>query len=102
MIGGIDEPAEFDIHEKFNVTGVGLVVSGTLRQGTIKVGDTLMCGPDKMRKFRPVLVKTLHINRSPAEIAYSGSFCCLAIKPMSKKADLTKKDFRKGMCLLDP
>ena len=72
MIGGIDEPAEFDIHEKFLVTGVGLVVSGTLRSGTIKVGDTLMCGPDKMRQFKPVVVKTIHVNRSPAEIAYSG------------------------------
>lgn len=38
MIGSIDAPVEFDIHERFLVTGVGLVVSGTLRSGTLKLG----------------------------------------------------------------
>lgn len=102
MIGGIDQPAEFDIHEKFVVTGVGLVVSGTLRSGTLKIGDTLMCGPDKFRKFNPVVIKTIHVNRVGTDVAYSGSFCCLAIKPVIKKQELSKKDFRKGMCLLSP
>lgn len=102
MIGGIDEPTEFDIHEKFNVTGTGLVVSGTLRVGTIKKGDTLLCGPDKFRKFQPVLIKSIHVNRVPVDEAYSGSFCCLAIKSLNKKSEMTKKDFRKGMCLLSP
>jgi len=100
MIGGIDEPTEFDIHEKFIVTGVGLVVSGTLRSGTIKIGDTLMCGPDKFRKFNPIVIKSIHVNRVQTEEAYSGSFACLAIKPLVKKQELSKKDFRKGMCLL--
>lgn len=102
MIGGIDKPVEFDIHEKFIVTGVGLVVSGTLRSGTLKIGDTLMCGPDKFLKFNPVLVKTIHVNRVATDAAYSGSFCCISIKPLMKKTELTKKDFRKGMCLLGP
>ena len=49
MIGSVDDPVEFDIHEKFIVTGVGMVVSGTLRSGRVKIGDTLLCGPDKNR-----------------------------------------------------
>lgn len=102
MIGGIDDPVEFDIHERFVVTGVGLVVSGTLRSGTIKTGHILLCGPDKFKKFRPVVVKSIHVNRVPDEEAFAGSFCTFAIKAVNKKDELSKSDFRKGMCLLDP
>lgn len=102
MIGGIDEPVEFDILEKFVVTGVGLVVSGTLRSGTIKIGQNLLCGPDKFKKFRPVVVKSIHVNRVSEEEAYAGSFCTFSIKAIHKKDELVRADFRKGMCILDP
>jgi GTPase len=102
MIGSIDDPVEFDIHERFTVTGVGLVVSGTLRSGTIKIGQVLLCGPDKFKKFRAVTVKSIHVNRVPEEEAYAGSFCCFSIKALNKKEELNKADFRKGMCLLAP
>lgn len=102
MIGGIDEPVEIDIHERFNVTGIGLVVSGALRSGTVKLGQDLLCGPDRFKKFRRVTVKSIHVNRVPVEEAQSGNFVCCAIRSTNKKEDLTKDDFRKGMCLLDP
>lgn len=101
MIGGIDDPVEFDIHERFTVTGIGLVVSGTLRSGMIKIGHVLLCGPDKHKKFRQVVVKSIHVNRVPADEAFAGSFCTFAIKAQNKKEELNKADFRKGMCLLD-
>jgi len=100
-IGSIDDPSEFDIHEKFIVTGVGIVVSGTLRAGTVKVGDTLLCGPDKFRSFRPVTIRSIHVNRVPTDVAYAGSFCCFSIKNVGKKGEMGKKDFRKGMILID-
>jgi GTPase len=102
MIGGIDEPAEVDIHERFTVTGIGLVVSGTLKSGTVKVGQIMLCGPDKFKKFRPVVIKSLHVNRVSVEEAQAGSFVCCAIRSTNKKEELSKEDFRKGMCLLDP
>lgn len=102
MIGSIDDPVEFDIHERFVVTGIGLVVSGTLRSGTIKTGQVLLCGPDRFKKFRPVVIKSVHVNRVPEEEAYAGSFACFSIKALNKKEELSKADFRKGMCLLDP
>ena len=102
MIGSIDAPVEFDIHERFVVTGVGLVVSGTLRSGTIKIGQVLLCGPDKFKKFRAVTVRSIHVNRVVEEEAYAGSFCCFSIKAVNKKEELLKTDFRKGMCLLSP
>lgn len=101
MIGSIDDPVEFDIHERFTVTGIGLVVSGTLRAGTIKIGSSLLCGPDKFKKFRPIIIKSIHVNRVPADEAFAGSFCTFAIKAQNKKEELNKSDFRKGMCLLD-
>ena len=102
MIGSIDDPVEFDIHERFTVTGVGLVVSGTLKAGTIRPGQVLLCGPDKFKKFRLVVVKGVHVNRVPDEQAFAGSYCTLAIKSVNKKEELVKSDFRKGICLLDP
>ena len=33
-----EDPFQFDIQENFNVAGVGRVVSGIIRAGTVKVG----------------------------------------------------------------
>ena len=101
-IGSTNAPVELDIHERFTVQGVGLVVSGTLTSGTVKVGQTLLCGPDKNKKFRAVTVKSLHVNRVPVEEASAGTYTCCGIKSNNKKEELTRDDFRKGMCLLDP
>jgi selenocysteine-specific translation elongation factor len=38
LIKPYNEPFEFDIHEHFLVKGVGIVVSGLVKGGTIKVG----------------------------------------------------------------
>ena len=101
-IGKCDAPVELDIHERFTVTGAGLVVSGTLRAGTVRVGQVLLCGPDKNKKFRSVVVKSIHINRNSVEEAIAGTYACCAIKSTNKKEELSKEDFRKGMCLIDP
>ena len=101
-IGGVDDPAELDIHERFIVQGIGLVVSGVLTAGSLKIGQVLLCGPDKNKKFRPVTIKSIHVNRVPVDEAKAGMFCCCAIKSNNKKEELERDDFRKGMCLLDP
>eukprot|EP01017_Pseudomicrothorax_dubius_P033471 TRINITY_DN4485_c0_g3_i4.p1 TRINITY_DN4485_c0_g3~~TRINITY_DN4485_c0_g3_i4.p1 ORF type:complete len:487 (-),score=107.98 TRINITY_DN4485_c0_g3_i4:17-1477(-) len=94
-------PVEFDIHETFMVTGVGLVISGIVKSGTIKTHQQLLLGPDKMRAFRSVIVRSIHVSRLAVEEAASGEFATLAIKPMDKGA-LTRADFRKGMVVIDP
>lgn len=100
-IGEKEAPVEFDIHERFVVNGVGLVVSGLLKSGTVRSGTMLILGPDKYNNFRQVSVKTIHFNRVPVESAIAGQFCCLALKSLKKKEELTRKDFRKGIVLLD-
>lgn len=95
-------PVEFDIHEKFVVQGIGLVVSGLLKSGTVKINSQLIMGPTKMNEYKYVLVKSIHFNRVPVDEVYAGQFCCLAIKSVKKKEDLDKTDLRKGIVLLDP
>ncbi len=46
--------------ESFNVTGVGLVVSGTVSRGTLHANSTLLLGPFSDGTFSPVLAKTVH------------------------------------------
>jgi GTPase len=99
--GDPDAPAQFDIHERFVVNGVGLVVSGLLRAGTVRPGMQMILGPDKNNSYKQVVVKSIHFNRVPVEEGHAGQFCCLGLKSSKKKEDLDKRDFRKGMVLLD-
>ncbi len=54
------------------MTGVGLVVAGTLKGGSVVPGTTLLLGPDKTGKFNPVTVKSIHHKRQPVDRAISG------------------------------
>jgi GTPase len=95
------DPVEFYIDGIYQVTGVGLVVAGTLKSGTIEPNTNLNLGPDKNGMFKPVLVKSIHHKMMPVEKAFSGQAVCLAIKSMIKKDQLKRTNFRKGMILLD-
>lgn len=94
-------PVEFDIHEKFVVTGIGLVVSGLLKSGTVTTNSQLLMGPTKMNEYKQVAVRSIHFNRVPVDEVYSGQFCTLALKPLKKKEEIDKNDLRKGVVLLD-
>jgi len=78
------------------------VVSGIVRAGTLKPNMTLYLGPDKANQFRQIAVKSIHVNRVPADEAYPGQFACLAIRPGNKKENINREDFRKGMIVIDP
>lgn len=99
-MGKIEDPVEFDIHEKFTVNGVGLVVSGLIKSGTVRVGQNLFLGPDRFNDYMMVQVKSLHFSRTPVETAFAGQFCCMGLKALKKKEDLNKDSIRKGMVLL--
>jgi GTPase len=63
---------EYIIDGVYMVTGVGLVVGGTIKKGSISIGQTLMIGPDKNGHFKPVIVKGMHENRVDIETATKG------------------------------
>ncbi|EDV93967.1 GH25222 [Drosophila grimshawi] len=56
MAGSENLPAEFQIDDVYSVPGVGTVVSGTCLQGTIKLNDVLMLGPNAVGNFGEILV----------------------------------------------
>jgi len=95
------QPVEYDIHETFMVHGAGFVVSGLVKAGTIKTGQTLTLGPDELNSTKQVMVKSIFFNRIPVSEGRPGQFCTLALKAIKKKDELTRKDFRKGAVLLD-
>jgi GTPase len=94
------EPVEFMIDGFYIVTGVGGVVAGTLVSGTVKLGDTLLLGPDSTGDFKPVIVRGIHYKRTSVEEVVSGQVCCFNIKPQNKKEQMKRSIFRKGMMLI--
>jgi GTPase len=47
------------------------------------------------------MVKSIHHKRTPVDKAFSGQAVCFHIKSMSKKDQMKRTHFRKGMILLD-
>ena len=101
QFGKPTDPVEFFIDGIYMVTGVGIVVAGTLLAGTVKPGLNLQLGPDKTGIFKPVQVRTIHHKRVEVEVAYSGQAVCFSIKSLIKKEQLKRNNFRKGMILID-
>lgn len=79
VYGTSDEPVEFSIDDVFNVTGVGIVVSGNMMSGTIKPNSTLLLGPTTTNTWIEVLVRTLHCKRVAVESVEAGSSVCYSI-----------------------
>ena len=93
--------SQFVIDSAYNVTGVGLVVGGTVTKGRVELGSTMMLGPDKQGHFKPVVIKGIHENRTNMEFAERGQTICCAIKNLNKKdAIMRHKGFKKGMSML--
>lgn len=67
-----DDFLEYDINENFMVPGVGIVVSGVMKSGTVKLNQVVQLGPDKAKQFKQVVIRSIHLNRVPVDIAYAG------------------------------
>ncbi|MEM2810463.1 MAG: GTP-binding protein [Candidatus Korarchaeum sp.] len=83
------------VDDKFNVPGVGLVLSGLVESGFISSGQRAFLGPFEDGSFRIVRVKSIHVNRVSVERALAGQFATFAVT----NADYD--EVRKGMVLLD-
>lgn len=67
-----EDPVEYTIDSVYVKTGVGIIVAGTLKSGTINMLDELQLGPDKLGKFRTVSVKGIHSKRVAVKEAIAG------------------------------
>jgi len=61
------DPLEFDIHENFLVSGIGVVVSGVVKSGIAKTNQVCLLGPDKNKNFKSVVIKGIHVHRTQTE-----------------------------------
>ena len=85
---------ELVVDSTFYVTGVGTVVGGIVTQGTFRVGDNVVLGPDGNGNFRPTQVKSIHSKGIDVPFAAAGSDATLALKKEKKN------NIRKGMVVL--
>ena len=93
---------EFLIDETFLVTGVGVVVSGTVQRGRMFQNSTLLLGPHSDGSFKPVYVRTLHCKRMAVEAVVAGDSCAASLRALGRKDHITRSSIRRGMLLIDP
>lgn len=81
----ISLPTDFIVEHKYNLRGIGTVVSGVVKSGSIAINDVLLFGSFH-RKFYEVKVKSIHNNfRENVERLDAGQGGCLNIKFMKEK-----------------
>jgi GTPase len=83
------------------VEGVGLVLSGIVRSGVAKLNDICLLGPDKIKNFKTVQIKSIHVSRSSCDYAVCGDLACLNVKSTKANEKLVRKDIRRGMVLIN-
>jgi GTPase len=85
---------EYHVDNIFSVTGVGTVVGGQLRQGTVSVGDKLMFGPINTshgNSYEQLEVKSIHCKRVNLQTVKAGSYVCIGLKKIDR--DFIKRGY---------
>jgi GTPase len=98
----------FPIDGVYEVKGVGVILGGTVMHGSIKTGDTLYLGPDRVGAFIQVQIKSIECRRQSligSTPVLRGQSATMAVKPLAayrKQLPVLKKSWvRKGMVLVD-
>jgi elongation factor 1-alpha len=87
------QPFMMYIDKIYSVLGVGTVVSGTIRQGTVKKGERLILGPFASGDFLPVNVKTIEMHHFRKETADVGEVVGISI------SGVEMDEIRRGMII---
>ena len=89
------------LDSKFNVPGIGLVVSGTTKGKDIKLKDKMYIGPIN-GEFKEVIIRSIHNSiRENVNKIGNGVQACFAIKSTNYKDMIDKNKIKKGMVLID-
>jgi elongation factor 1-alpha len=83
----IERPFEFTVEDYFNVTGIGIIVSGFVNTGEWQKGEALYIGPLKDGTYVKIAVKTVHVARTEVDRVWAGHDVCFALsltKPQRK------------------
>ncbi|MGB9838526.1 GTPBP1 family GTP-binding protein [Methanothermobacter sp.] len=95
-VNGDEKPFLMYIDKIYTIRGVGTVVSGTIQQGLVRKGDTLLLGPLNTGKFREVTVKSIEMHHYRIGCAEPGHIVGISISGAS--AD----EIERGMILAHP
>lgn len=98
-----DKP-HFIIESTYQIKGIGIVLSGTMKGGVISKGETLKLGPYK-GEFIDVIIKSIHNNfREDVTSLSAGEGGCFSIKlspsSVNKKIELKRTLIKKGMRIM--
>lgn len=104
--GKENDPLEFVIDDTYKVSGVGLVLAGTVVSGTLSVGMDVQLGPfDHDGYFIPIRIRSIHIRRVESKYCPAGTTCAISLRVLNNTrlsgTDLTRTMIRPGMVLLD-
>ena len=89
------------IDSDFNVPGIGLVVSGSIKGNDISVKQKMYIGP-KDGKFYPVTVRSIHNSiRESVDTIGPNVQGCFAIKFVNPKEAIARENIIKGFVLVD-
>ena len=91
-----EKPFMMYIDKIYSVMGVGTVVSGTVRQGKVNIGDKLLLGPDSSGKFTEVGVKTIEMHHYKKNYAEAGEVVGISITGMNMD------NIKRGMIICSP
>lgn len=86
--------ARLAVDRCFLLAGAGVVVTGTVHAGEIRVGDHLLLSPSGLE----ARVRSLHAQNRPAEIGRAGERCALNLSG----ARLSKESVRRGDWVVSP
>jgi len=95
-----DVAVELHIDETFAPVGIGLVVGGFLKRGTIEVGREYYLGPTSDSGgpgppgYKKVKCRSLHVNRTLVQRASPGRYVCASVPKIERK------QVSKGMVLV--
>ncbi|MEK6909598.1 MAG: GTP-binding protein, partial [Candidatus Aenigmatarchaeota archaeon] len=89
----LDKPFLMFIDKIYNVSGVGTVVSGTIKQGRLQAGSELLLGPDATGKMKRVKAPSIEMHYHRIAEADTGFVVGIALRGVSYD------DVKRGMVL---
>ncbi len=95
------EKTDFVIENTYQVPGVGIVVGGFLTSGTIKEGQELLLGPNKLGSFDRIQVRSIYRQCVPTKEIFKNQQSTIAIKFIDIKKKTDKHVIRKGSRIME-
>ncbi len=92
------EDGEFSMYidTVYNVEGIGAVVSGTIKSGTVNKNDELIIGPMRNGEFKNTKARSIEIHYHRVDKAEAGQLVSISLK------NISVDEVRRGMYLTTP